>query len=153
MEDNKKIYLGSDHAGFKLKEEIKDFLKSNGYDYEDIGPKEYSAGDDYPDYAFLVANQVTKSGGFGILICASGVGMCITANKVSGIRAVNAYNIKIAQKSREHNDANILCLGQDYIDIDTAKKIVKAWLETDFRPEEKHIRRVSKISRVENGTI
>jgi ribose 5-phosphate isomerase B len=153
MKDYKKIYLGSDHAGFKLKEIIKDFLKSNGYDYKDIGPVEYSAGDDYPDYAVLVANQVSRTGGFGILICSSGIGMCITANKVKGIRAVNAYNIKIAQKSREHNDANILCLGQDYIDIDTAKEIVKTWLTTDFSPEEKHHRRVSKISRFENEMI
>jgi ribose 5-phosphate isomerase B len=150
MEDFKKIYIGSDHAGFELKEKIKDFLKSSGYSYEDIGPAEYSAGDDYPDYAALVANEVAKTGDFGILICSSGVGMCITANKVRGIRAVNAYNIKIAQKSREHNDTNILCLGQDYIDFDTAREIVKIWLATDFSPEEKHHRRVYKISKFEN---
>lgn len=153
MEDFKKIYLGSDHAGFELKEKIKDFLKNNGYNYEDIGPAEYSAGDDYPDYAVLVANEVSKTGDFGILVCSSGVGMCITANKVKGIRAVNAYNAKIAQKSREHNDTNILCLGQDYIDIDTAKEIVKTWLATDFSPEEKHHRRVYKISKFENEVV
>jgi ribose 5-phosphate isomerase B len=153
MKDYKKIYLGSDHAGFNLKEVIKDFLKSNGYDFEDIGPIEYAAGDDYPDYAVLVANQVSKKGGFGILICSSGVGMCITANKVKGIRAVNAYNVKIAQKSREHNNTNILCLGQDYLDASTAKEIVKAWLEADFSSEEKHHRRIGKISRLENGII
>ena len=153
MENYKKIYLGSDHAGFKLKELIKDFLKSSGYDYEDIGPAEYFPGDDYSDYAVLVANQVSRTGSFGILICSSGVGMCITANKVKGIRAVNAYNTKIAQKSREHNDTNILCLGQDYIDIDSAKEIVKIWLATGFSPEEKHHRRVRKISSFENDMI
>jgi len=104
MEDNKKIYLGSDHAGFELKEKIKNFLTDIGYQYEDLGPKKYEAGDDYPDYAYLVANQTAKSNGRGILICSSGVGMCITANKVNGIRAVDAYNVKMVQKSREHNN-------------------------------------------------
>ena len=153
MQNIKKIYLGSDHAGFLLKEKIKDFLKSSGYIYEDIGPQEYVAGDDYPDYAVLVANQVSETKSLGILICASGVGMCITANKIRGIRAVNAYNAKIAQKSREHNDTNILCLGQDYLDTDTAIEIVKIWLLTDASLEEKHRRRVSKISGAENGSI
>lgn len=153
MENTKKIYLGSDHAGFNLKEKIKDFLERDGYHYEDMGPFEYAAGDDYPDYAVLVANQVSKTGGLGILICSSGVGMCIAANKVKGIRAVNAYNVKIAQKSREHNDTNILCLGQDYLDSDTAIKIVKTWLATDASIEEKHRRRVGKISGAENGYI
>ena len=153
MQNIKKIYLGSDHAGFLLKEKIKDFLKSSSYIYEDIGPQEYVAGDDYPDYAVLVANQVSATKSLGILICASGVGMCITANKIRGIRAVNAYNTKIAQKSREHNNTNILCLGQDYIDADTAIEIVKTWLFTDASLEEKHRRRVSKISRSENGSI
>ncbi len=153
MKEIKKIYLGSDHAGFVLKEKIKDFLKSNGYDFEDVGPSEYIAGDDYPDYAVLVANHVSKTGSPGILICSSGVGMCITANKIRGIRAVNACNIKMAQKSREHNDTNVLCLGQDYVDIDTAIEIVKIWLSTDVSPEEKHHRRIKKISSAENGGI
>jgi ribose 5-phosphate isomerase B len=153
MEEFKKIYLGSDHAGFELKEKIKDFLKGNGYKFEDMGPVEYSSGDDYPDYAVLVANEVSKTGDLGILVCSSGVGMCIAANKVKGIRAVNAYNIKIAQKSREHNNTNILCLGQDYIDIDTAKEIVKVWLSTYFSSEEKHHRRIYKISRFENEVV
>ena len=153
MKNIKKIYLGSDHAGFLLKEKIKDFLKSSGYIYEDIGPQEYVAGDDYPDYAVLVANQVSATKSLGILICSSGVGMCITANKVRGIRAVNAYNTKIAQKSREHNDTNILCLGQDYIDANKAIEIVKTWLLTDASFEEKHRRRVVKISGAENGSI
>ncbi|MHB8281007.1 MAG: RpiB/LacA/LacB family sugar-phosphate isomerase [Candidatus Humimicrobiaceae bacterium] len=145
MENNKKIYLGSDHAGFNLKEKIKDFLGSLGYEYEDLGPKSYEAGDDYSDYAFLVADSAAKSGGLGILICSSGVGMCIAANKIKGIRAVNAYNVQIAIKSREHNNTNILCLGQDYINWQLAQEIVKAWLETDFSSEEKHHRRVQKI--------
>ncbi|MCE5329639.1 ribose 5-phosphate isomerase B [bacterium] len=149
MENNKKIYLGSDHAGFELKEKIKDFLKDLGYQYEDLGPKKYEAGDDYPDYASIVAKQTAKSDGRGILICSSGVGMCITANKINGIRAVDAYNVKMVQKSREHNNTNILCIGQDYINPELAKEIIKVWLETDFSTEEKHHRRVQKIADVE----
>ena len=153
MENHKKIYLGSDHAGFDLKEKIKGFLKSSGYDYEDMGPAEYCGTDDYPDYAVLVAREVAKTGCLGILVCGSGVGVCITANKVKGIRAVNACNVKIAQKSREHNNTNILCLGQSYIDFDLAKEIIKAWLSTDFSAEEKHHIRVNKITEFENEMI
>ncbi|MCL4416343.1 MAG: ribose 5-phosphate isomerase B [Actinobacteria bacterium] len=145
MKNDKKIYIGSDHAGFKLKEKIKGFLTDLGYQYEDLGPKKYEAGDDYPDYASIVAKQTAKADSRGILICSSGVGMCIAANKIKGIRAVNAYNIEIAKKSREHNDTNILCIGQDYIDTELAKEIIKVWLETDFSAEEKHHRRVQKI--------
>jgi len=153
MEKHNKIYLGSDHAGFELKEKIRDFLKSSGYDFEDMGAFEYSAVDDYPDYAALVASKIAKTGDFGILVCGSGVGMCITANKVKGIRAVNACSVKIAQKSREHNNTNILCLGQSYIDFETAKEIIKAWLSTDFSTEEKHHIRVNKITEFENKMI
>jgi len=145
MKNNKKIYIGSDHGGFELKERIKIFLNNSGYEYEDVGPFHFDAGDDYTDYAFLVAGKVSKSHSLGILICSSGVGMCIAANKIKGIRAVNAYNIEIAKKSREHNDSNILCLGQDYINARLAKEIVRTWLETGFSPEERHHRRVQKI--------
>ncbi|MDD5659905.1 MAG: ribose 5-phosphate isomerase B [Actinomycetota bacterium] len=149
MSDNEKIYLGSDHAGFELKEIIKDFLTNIGYQYEDLGPKKYEAGDDYPDYAFLVAKKISQIGGQGILICSSGVGMCITANKINGIRAVNTCNVKMARKSKEHNNTNILCIGQDYISTELAKEMVKAWLETGFSIEEKHHRRVQKITDIE----
>ena len=146
MQIKKKIYLGSDHGGFNLKEKIKDFLNESGYEYEDLGPENYEPLDDYPDYAYLVANKVAETDSFGILICSSGVGMCIAANKVKGIRAVNAYNVEIAEKSREHNNTNILCLGQNYINPQLAKDIIKVWLKTDFSGEERHHRRVQKIS-------
>ncbi len=149
MENNKKIYLGADHAGFELKEKIKDFLTELGYQYEDLGPKEYVAGDDYPDYASMVAKKTAQTKSRGILICSSGVGMCITANKINGIRAVDAYNVKMIQKSRQHNDTNILCVGQDYIEPALVKEILKVWLETEFSGEEKHSRRVKKIADVE----
>jgi ribose 5-phosphate isomerase B len=145
MQIKKKIYLGSDHGGFKLKEEIKKFLNELNYEYEDLGAKNYEPLDDYPDYAYLVANKVAQTDSYGILICSSGVGMCIAANKVKGIRAVNAYNVEIAKKSREHNNTNILCLGQNFINFQLAKDIVRAWLQTDFSNEERHKRRVKKL--------
>jgi len=145
MQIKKKIYLGSDHGGFKLKEEIKKFLNELNYEYEDLGAKNYEPLDDYPDYAYLVANKVAQTDSYGILICSSGVGMCIAANKVKGIRAVNAYNVEIAKKSREHNNTNILCLGQNFINFQLAKDIIRAWLQTDFSNEERHKRRVKKL--------
>ena len=145
MQIKKKIYLGSDHGGFKLKEEIKKFLNELNYEYEDLGAKNYEPLDDYPDYAYLVANKVAQTDSYGILICSSGVGMCIAANKVKGIRAVNAYNVEIAKKSREHNNTNILCLGQNFINFQLAKDIVRVWLQTDFSNEERHKRRVKKL--------
>lgn len=141
-----KIFIGSDHAGFTLKQELKKYLDTLGIKCEDVGNTVFDPTDDYPDIAYAVADKVRKTkGARGILICDSGVGVCMTANKVSSIRAVNAYNIKIAKKSREHNDANMLCLGQDYMSLRQAKKIVNTWLETKFSTETRHHRRVDKI--------
>ena len=143
------IFIGADHAGFKLKEKIKEILAENGYDYIDMGNKKYTPGDDYPDHAKSVAVKVSGTGGRGILVCDSGVGVCIAANKIHGIRAVNACNTKMAKMSRLHNDSNILCLGQDYLEPGQAGEIIKAWLETGFSPEERHHRRIGKINSME----
>lgn len=141
-----KIYIGCDHAGFELKEYLKDFLESEGFYFEDLGNNIYDPEDDYPDFAKKVAEAVSENPGTrGMLVCGSGVGMCIVANKKEGIRAVNAQSVDIAQKSREHNDTNILCLGQNYIERKFAEEIVRAWLNTDFSGEERHARRVRKI--------
>jgi len=142
---DKKIFIGSDHAGFRLKEVIKDYLLKGETDIEDVSSPEFDPTDDYPDYAISVAEKVVKNDGLGILICNSGVGMCIAANKVKGIRAVNAFNIDIAKKSRIHNDTNVLCLGQDFVEPELAKGIVRIWLETEFGSESRHLRRVKKI--------
>ncbi|MDA2922799.1 RpiB/LacA/LacB family sugar-phosphate isomerase [Patescibacteria group bacterium AH-259-L07] len=140
------IFIGSDHAGFTLKQELKKYLDTLGIKCEDAGNIVFDPTDDYPDFSYAVARKVRKTrGARGILICDSGVGVCMAANKVSGIRAVNAYNIKIAEKSREHNNSNILCLGQDYMSSRQAEKIVKAWLETKFSAATRHHRRVDKI--------
>lgn len=146
--EEKTIYIGSDHAGFKLKEYIKIYLTKIGYNPVDLGNKEYKPGDDYPDYALKVARKVSEVDGRGIVFCDSGVGVCIAANKVNNIRAVNPTNILIASKSREHNNTNILCLGQNYIKPTLAKKILNAWLDTEFSPEERHHRRVDKINKI-----
>ena len=149
MNNNKTIYLGSDHAGYKLKEQIKDFLDELGYKYVDVGNLKLEPEDDYTDFAYEVAKNVAKTNGRGILICDSGVGVCIVANKIKGIRAVVGYNVRIAKMSRVHNNTNILCLGQDYINLDKSKKIVQTWIETDFSAGKRHQRRLEKISKIE----
>jgi RpiB/LacA/LacB family sugar-phosphate isomerase len=148
VEDENIIYTGSDHAGYKLKEYVKTYLSRAGYNPVDMGNEKYEPGDDYPDFAEKVAKKVAETGGRGILICDSGVGVCIVANKEKGIRAVNATKPVIARMSREHNNTNVLCMGQNYIKPALAKKIIKVWLETEFSREERHHRRVDKIEKV-----
>jgi len=142
------IYIGSDHAGFRLKEYIKIYLSKTGYGPVDMGNEKYEPGDDYPDYAARVARKVSETGRRGIIICDSGVGVCITANKIKNIRAVNPTNAVVARMSREHNNTNILCLGQNYIKPLLAKKIINIWLETEFSQEKRHHKRVDKINRI-----
>ena len=127
-----KIAIGSDHAGFELKEKIKKYLEELGYKFKDFGT-DSNESVDYPDYALKVAESVAKKEyDRGILICGSGIGMCMTANKVSGIRAALCHDVETAKLSREHNDANILTFGSRIIDENTAKDMVKVWLETEF---------------------
>ena len=148
MNDKKKIYIGSDHAGFNLKKYLKLYLTKSGYEVLDLGNENYEPGDDYPDYSLMVAEKVRDTGCPGIFLCGSGVGACIMANKVKGIRAVNAADVPIARQSREHINTNMLCLGQNYISADLAKKIVRTWLNTSFSTEERHQRRVAKIDSI-----
>jgi len=142
-----KIAIGSDHAGFKAKELVKAFLKRKKIETKDFGTfSEESV--DYPDYAYPVAEAVAK-GEFdrGILICGSGVGVTIVANRVKGIRAVLAYDTYTAKQSREHGDANILTLAGRKMTKAKADKIVDVWLKTKFSGEERHLRRVRKIEK------
>jgi ribose 5-phosphate isomerase B len=143
-----KIAIASDHAGFELKEKIKELLKELGYVYKDFGT--YSDEHvDYPDYALKVAESIAKKEyDRGILICGSGIGMCMTANKVPGIRAALCHNVEMAKLSREHNDANVLTFGARMIDENTAKDIVKVWLKTEFLGD-RHLRRINKIKDIE----
>ena len=143
-----KIIIGSDHAGFKLKSKISALLKKKGFSVKDAGT--YSeASCDYPVYAYAVAREVSK-GKFkrGILICKSGIGNSIVANKLKRVRAALCYNVKAARLSRRHNDANILILGAGFIKSDTAKKMVSAWLDTKFEGG-RHKRRVNLIKKIE----
>ena len=142
------IYLGADHAGFHLKEELKKYLEKLGYEYDDLGNKELDLQDDYPDFAVKVARKVAETSSQGILICATGLGMCLAANKVKGTRAATAWDDFTALESREHNDANILCLAGKALDTETAKKIVHIWLEAEFTGEERHVRRLEKIKEI-----
>ncbi|MFH1461020.1 MAG: ribose 5-phosphate isomerase B [Patescibacteria group bacterium] len=143
------IYLGADHAGFNLKEEIKKYLEELGYKFEDLGNKELDPQDDYPDFVFPVTEKVIEGDNKGILFCATGAGSCIVANRVKGIRAVQVWDEFTAIQSREHNNANILCLGGRVLDLEIAKKIVEIWLKTEFSNEERHVRRLGKIEEVE----
>ena len=144
-----KIYLGADHAGFKLKEEIKRFLENIGYSYEDLGVFDDKKSYDYPKKAQELARKVAKRGGKGILMCGTGTGEAIVANKVRGIRAANCFNNYTAKMSREHNDSNVLCLGARVLKLSDAKKVVKTWLKTPFSNEERHVRRINQISKME----
>jgi ribose 5-phosphate isomerase B len=142
------IYLGADHAGFVLKEHLKKFLQKKGYTVKDLGAHKLVKTDDYPDYAAKVAKSVQKSGE-GILICGSAEGICIAANKIKGIRAVPVWSLQNAKLSRQHNDANILCLSGWQVPKKKAEQITLAWLKTQFSGEERHVRRINKIKRLE----
>ena len=142
------IAIGTDHRGFKMKEELKNFLFSENIQYNDFGT--YSEESvDYPDFARPVAESIQKSeSDFGVLICGSGMGICIPANKYKGIRAVNILTEKMAEMGRRHNNANVICFGADFVDIDTAKVCLKKFLNTPFDTDERHIRRVNKVNSI-----
>ena len=140
----KKIFISSDHAGFKLKETIKDYLRNKKVKFEDLGPKDDSSVD-YPDYAHKVARKVkSRKSNVGILVCGSGTGMNIAANKHKNIRAVQCFNLKSTKLSRLHNDANIITLGSRVITKKNALKFVSVFLNTKFDGG-RHLRRVKKI--------
>ncbi len=140
-----KIILCSDHAGFELKQELKQYLTSKNLNIVDVGAEKIDSNDSYVDYA-KKANRmmVEDSQNLGIYLCGSGVGMCIVANKQKGVRATNVNSVEIAKLSKQHNNANVLCLGARFIDSDTAKQIVDAFLSTQFLGG-KHKQRVDSI--------
>ncbi len=141
-----KIFIASDHAGFKLKNQIKNFLQDNDFVVYDLGPMQYNPKDDYSDYAKKLAEKMkNEKDTKGILICSSGVGVCIAANKFSYIRAFNAFNSKLAAVSRKEDNTNVICFGQKFISFKKAKKILKVWLKTKFSNKERHKRRLKKI--------
>jgi len=139
-----KVILASDHAGFKLKEEIKKFLIKKRKKVLDLGTKNTSSVD-YPDYAHLLSKKMKKSENqFGILICGSGIGMSMVANKHKNIRAALCYDTKSTKLSRQHNNANVMTIGAKLIKKNIALKCVSTFLETDFN-RGRHLRRIKKI--------
>ncbi|MBI2577643.1 MAG: RpiB/LacA/LacB family sugar-phosphate isomerase [Candidatus Wildermuthbacteria bacterium] len=150
-----KIYVGGDHAGFELKEQVKQYLLELGMQVEDMGPYEVNTEDDYPDFVIPLARKVGEDPEHarGILFGGSGQGEAIAANKVRGVRAAVYYGgtIDIITLSRKDNDANILSLGARFVDIGQAKMAVDIWLNAPFDGGERHKRRVNKIKAFEEG--
>ena len=140
----KKICIASDHAGFKLKDQILDFLISKNVSVIDLGPLDNNSVD-YPDFAKKVSKRISsKKSDAGILICGSGTGMAISANKTKGIRAAVCYNLRSTRLSRAHNNANIICLGSRLISSKNALNLVNIFLKTKFQGG-RHLKRVKKI--------
>lgn len=147
-----KIILGADHGGYKLKNHITKWLTQHDYDVNDIGVFS-SESMDYPDIAFEVAKKVADgSYDKGVVVCGSGVGVSITANKVKGIRAVLCHDTVTARLSREHNDTNIIAMGGRFVAKELAFEILNVWLNTDFS-EGRHQQRINKISNIEKEQI
>ncbi len=150
MANKPKIILGGDHAGFALKEKVRQYLLSKGYEVEDAGPTGPEPAD-YPDYAEKAARRVAaKQADFGVLMCGTGLGVAITANKVRGIRAATCNDTLSAHFARAHNDANVLAMGGRLIDAATAQKVLDTWLSTPFEGG-RHQRRVEKIAAIEKN--
>lgn len=147
-----RIALGADHAGYHIKERVKGYLLEAGYEVLDFGTGSEESVD-YPDYARQVAESVaSKENDAGILVCGTGVGMAMTANKVSGIRAAAVVDAYTARMSREHNDANVLALGARILDEARALEIVRTWLEASFTGG-RHQRRIDKITQLERAQL
>lgn len=143
------IYIGSDHAGYEMKQVVKEYLGTLNQEFVDLGVFSTDTSD-YPDIAREVAEKVSENKNvFGILICGTGTGMSIAANKLRGVRAASVTNETMAEMARRHNDANIMAIGSRIIDNEMAKKLAKIFIETKFDGEERHQRRVDKISALE----
>lgn len=158
------IYIASDHAGYEMKNELKEYLSDLGYNVEDLGANTYNPEDDYPDYAKLISENISKDvTNIGILICGTGQGEIMAANRNPGVRCALFYgeaipktqidisgtesndSYEIIKLARSHNNANVLALASRFIDIEQAKKAVSVFIETPFSNEERHVRRLSKF--------
>ncbi len=145
-----KIFLGADHRGFELKEKLKEWLGAKGHEVHDLGADRLQADDDYPDFAAAVARRVSENtASRGVLLCGSGTGMDVAANKVRGIRASVAWSAEAAAHARSHDDANIISIPADWTPPDQAAEIVRVFLDTPFSGDERHVRRIKKIAAAE----
>lgn len=139
------IYLAADHRGFELKEKIKKWLDEWGEEFRDLGNDHYDPEDDYPDFATAVAKRVEEKKAMGIVICGSGVGVSIVANRFPGIRCGLGFSVEQIRKAREDDDINCLALAVDFTDEEEVEKIIEAFLKTKFSGQEKKKRRIKKI--------
>lgn len=146
------IYLGADHRGWELKNKIGAWLQEKGHSVHDMGAEKLAEDDDYPGYAFKVAEAVAEMphDRRGIIICGSGAGMAVAANKVPGVRAVLSHDEKMMVAARRDDDVNVLAFGADFIEFEEAQKIVGGFLKTHFEPAERHVRRVDAILQYED---
>lgn len=145
------LYIASDHGGYHLKKRLVRYLENELHvEVTDLGPTEYAEDDDYPDFAIPLAEKVAKNPkDTGILICKNGVGVCMAANKVKGIRAGLGYNLMAAETMRTDDNTNVLCLAAKLGSEEHAMAIVKTWLATNFSEEERHVRRLKKVAELE----
>ncbi|MEQ4489973.1 MAG: ribose 5-phosphate isomerase B [Dehalococcoides mccartyi] len=147
---NISVAIGADHGGYGLKTDLLPFLNQLGIKVLDLGACTYDSADDYPDFASAVARKVAcGQTDRGIIICGSGVGACITANKIKGVRAGLCHDVYSAHQGVEHDDMNVLCLGARVIGIEVAKEIITAFLNARFTGEERHKRRLEKLLQAE----
>jgi len=149
-----RVAIGADHGGFSLKAELTPWLRENGYEVLDLGAKTFIPTDDYPDYALAVAEAVA-SGKVprGIIVCGSGVGACIVANKVPGVRACPCHDTYSAHQGVEHDDMNVLCLGARVVGGALAREVVDAFLKAEFLSEERFQRRLQKVLDIESRNM
>lgn len=145
-----RIAIGADHGGFPLNERVTEELRAAGHEVQDFGTHDGSVQDDYPDYALAVGQSVQAGrADLGILICGSGVGASVAANKLRGVRAALCGDTYSAHQSREHDDCNVLCLGARVVGVELALEIVRAFVAARFTGEERHRRRLAKIINIE----
>ena len=145
------LFIASDHRGYQLKKRLLRYFENElNIACTDLGPFSYEEGDDYPDYAIPLTKKVLESDGKGILICGNGVGVCMAANKVNGIRAGIGYNTMAAQTMVQDDDTNIICLPSRALSDDHAMAVVKHWLQSEFSGAERHIRRLKKVQSLEH---
>lgn len=147
-----KIAIACDHGGFPLKAELAELIRQLGHEVLDLGAHQYEAKDDYPDFARYIGQAISHGqADRGVLLCGSGVGASVAANKIRGVRAAVCHDVYSAHQGVEHDALNVLCLGARVVGIEVARELVKAFLSAEFTGEERHQRRLEKVSALENA--
>ena len=145
-----RVAIASDHAGFELKTTLRPYIESLGHEVLDLGPLSFQPGDDYPDYAEALGKAVKgHQAGRGVLMCGSGVGASVAANKITGVRAAVCHDTYSAHQGVEHDDMNVLVIGSRVVGVELARELVRAFLLASFSGEERHVRRLAKVRAIE----